>query len=73
MNTYWIGRSNEYNRGQYAALYTMAWGFAQVAGPSIGGWVADQYSFTALWWMIFSIGVIAGIGYHRLTRVASLT
>ena len=25
MNSYWISRSSENNRGQYAALYTMAW------------------------------------------------
>jgi predicted MFS family arabinose efflux permease len=68
MNTYWIARSSQHNRGQYAALYTMAWGTAQVAGPSIGGWVADHYSFTALWWMIFAISIIAGLGYSRLTR-----
>ncbi len=68
MNTYWIGRSNEYNRGEYAALYTMAWGTAQIAAPSIGGWVADTYSFNVLWWVIFSIAVVAGAGYHYLTR-----
>jgi predicted MFS family arabinose efflux permease len=73
MNTYWINRSSEHNRGQYAALYTMAWGTAQIAGPSIGGWVADHYSFTALWWMIFTVSIIAGIGYHRLTRYSSAT
>ncbi len=66
MNTYWVNRSSEHNRGQYAALYTMAWGTAQIAGPSIGGWVADNYSFAALWWMIFAISILAGIGFRRL-------
>lgn len=68
MNTYWISRSNDYNRGEYAALYTMAWGTAQIASPSLGGWIADTYSFTALWWLIFIIAIIAGAGYHYLTR-----
>ena len=68
MNTYWISRSNDYNRGEYAALYTMSWGVAQVASPSIGGWIADTYSFNTLWWIIFLIALLAGIGYHYLNK-----
>lgn len=73
MNTYWIGRSSDHNRGQYAALYTMAWGIAQIAGPSVGGWVADNYSFTALWWLIFSVSFLSGLGYFKLTRSTAIT
>ncbi len=68
MNTYWISRSNDYNRGDYAALYTMAWGTAQIAAPSIGGYLADTYSFTFLWWIIFIIAIVAGVGYYQLTK-----
>ncbi len=66
MNTYWISRSNDYNRGDYAALYTMAWGAAQIASPSLGGYIADHLGFRVLWWIIFSIAIIAGFGYYRL-------
>ncbi|HEX8358390.1 MAG TPA: MFS transporter, partial [Segetibacter sp.] len=69
MNTYWISRSNDYNRGQYAALYTMAWGTAQVASPSLGGWIADTYSYSALWWLVLSLTIVAGFGYARLVKV----
>lgn len=68
MNTFWISRSAEHNRGQYAALYTMAWGTAQVAGPSFGGYIADAYNFTYLWWIIFAITLVAGAGYRILTK-----
>jgi predicted MFS family arabinose efflux permease len=67
MNSYWISRSSEHNRGQYAALYTIGWGTAQVAAPSIGGFIADRYSYTSLWWIVFLITIIAGFGYSRLT------
>jgi predicted MFS family arabinose efflux permease len=70
MNTYWISRSADNNRGQYAALYTMAWGTAQIAGPSVGGYVADRYSFNVLWYLIFAITVLAGFGYNRLAKIA---
>lgn len=69
MNSYWISRSAEHNRGQYAALYTMAWGTAQIAAPSIGGFIADRYSFHALWWIVFAITVVTGFGYHRLISI----
>lgn len=73
MNTYWISRSSEHNRGQYAALYTMAWGAAQIAGPSIGGWVADHYGFNVLWWLILSVSIITGLGYARLMKTSLFT
>ncbi len=68
MNTYWTGRSQEYNRGQYAALYSMAWATAQIAGPSFGGWIADQYGFTLLWWIIFVLTIVASVGYMLLDK-----
>lgn len=66
MNTYWISRSNDSNRGQYAALYTMSWATSQVAAPSIGGWIADQYSFNTLFWVLFIIAGISAVGYSFL-------
>lgn len=68
MNTYWISRSSDHNRGQYAALYTMAWGSAQIAAPSIGGFIADSYSFNVLWWLIFFVSLLAGTGFHFLMK-----
>jgi predicted MFS family arabinose efflux permease len=66
MNTFWIGRSSDHNRGQYAALYTMAWGTAQIAAPSIGGYVADNYGFNILWWVVFAVTIITGLGFNKL-------
>ena len=52
MNTYWISRTQPSNRGEYAALYTMAWSAAQFLGPMLGAGVADKEGFTTLWWII---------------------
>lgn len=67
MNSYWISRSSDSNRGQYAALYTMAWATAQIAAPSVGGFIAGNYNFNILWWMIVGITVVVGFLYKRLT------
>ncbi|GEO07755.1 MFS transporter [Segetibacter aerophilus] len=71
MNSYWISRSQDHNRGQYAALYTMAWGTAQIAAPSVGGFIAARYSFNTLWWIVFVITLAAGVGYHQLALLCA--
>jgi predicted MFS family arabinose efflux permease len=50
MNSYWIKRTQPSNRGQYAALYTMAWSVAQTLGPMLGAKLADTAGFQWLWW-----------------------
>jgi predicted MFS family arabinose efflux permease len=50
MNTYWINRSADHNRGQYAGLYTIAWSIAQTLGPFAGAQIAEHGGFTTLWW-----------------------
>ena len=67
MNTFWISRSSDNNRGQYAALYTMGWGIAQITGPFTGGWIANHYGFASLWWTILAIMTIASVGFYKLT------
>ena len=43
MNAYWIGRTVQNNRGQYAALYSVAWASAQTVGPYAGSFVAGAF------------------------------
>jgi predicted MFS family arabinose efflux permease len=68
MNTYWISRSQDYNRGQYAALYTMAWSAAQCLGPLIGAQVAEHYGFTLLWWCVGALALFASFSFWRLYK-----
>lgn len=66
MNSYYISRSSEGNRGQYAALYTMAWSAAQVIGSASGTQIAFATGFHNLWWIIGSICLITAAGYNLL-------
>jgi predicted MFS family arabinose efflux permease len=62
MNSYWISRTNEVNRGSYAALYTIAWSTAQIVAPTFGSQVAEHSGFKILWWSIGGICVIVAMG-----------
>jgi predicted MFS family arabinose efflux permease len=68
MNSYYISRSSEQSRGQYAGLYTMAWSIAQVIGSTSGSGIADRLGFHNLWLIICGICLIAATGYYWLQR-----
>lgn len=74
MNTFWIGRSAEHNRGQYAGLYTIAWSIAQTAGPLAGSQIAERAGFATLWWVMGSICFLIAIGFalmHRMLKIVT--
>ena len=71
MNSFWISRSSANNRGQYAALYTVAWALAQTIGPVVGAFVAQYSGYTVLWWWIGGILLVSAVGFWRLNRIVS--
>ncbi|OSZ77680.1 MFS transporter [Chitinophagaceae bacterium IBVUCB2] len=68
MNSYWIARTQPSNRGQYAALYTMAWSVAQVLGPMGGAQLAEYSGFNILWWTVGIISIIASFAFWKWHR-----
>lgn len=68
MNSYWIARTQPSNRGQYAALYTMAWSAAQTLGPMGGAQIAQHWGFSNLWWITGSICIIAALAFKQFVR-----
>jgi predicted MFS family arabinose efflux permease len=68
MMSFWLNRSNESNRGQYAALYTVSYSAAHILGPSFGGLIADHYGFHILWWVIFIMSIFTALGYYYLKQ-----
>lgn len=69
MNAWWIGRSQQNNRGQYAALYTVAWASAQTMGPVTGAFVAEGFGYKMLWFIISGICFLLAILYRQLQRL----
>ena len=71
MNSFWISRSHATNRGQYAALYTMAWSAAQTLGPLGGAQVAGHFGFKWLWLSVGAICLVIAILIRRLRTSSS--
>ncbi|MBL0232703.1 MAG: MFS transporter [Chitinophagaceae bacterium] len=66
MNTYWIARTKDNNRGQYAAMYTMAWSAAQTLGPMGAAALADVKGFHFLWWIVGGCCIFCAFLFRRL-------
>lgn len=73
MNAYWIGRTVQNNRGQYAALYSVAWASAQTIGPYAGSLVAEHAGYKMLWIIVSSICFLLAFFYRRLQPAAVLS
>ncbi len=68
VNTFVISRSNEYNRGQYAAGYTLSWSVAQVIGPTSGFYLAETWGYNALWLTLILILLLCAFGFRLLEK-----
>jgi predicted MFS family arabinose efflux permease len=68
MNSFWIQRSQDHNRGQYAGLYSMAWSAAQIIAPVLGGLIIATGGFTMLWWIFAAMSLISATGFFFLYR-----
>ena len=66
MNSYFISRTLPHNRGQYAALYTVAWASAQAVGPFIGGLVAQNFGYNVLWFGVATLCFFIAVLYRLL-------
>jgi len=68
MNNFWVNRSTESNRGQYAAMYTMAFSAAIVLAPTLAAQLAAAAGFSTLWLADFAICSAAALGFYLLKK-----
>lgn len=68
INTLVIKRSNEFNRGQYAAGYTVAWSCAQLIGPIGGFYLAENFDYTTLWVVTCILLLICAFSFSRILK-----
>jgi EmrB/QacA subfamily drug resistance transporter len=46
-------------RGRYQGLFAAVWGLASIFGPTLGGWLTDNWSWRACFWVNLPVGAIA--------------
>jgi EmrB/QacA subfamily drug resistance transporter len=51
-------------RGKYQGVFSGAWGFASVFGPTLGGWLTDRISWRATFYVNLPVGFIAIIALY---------
>lgn len=68
VNTFWVSRSNEYNRGQYAALFTMSFALGQVLAPAFGSQIVQRSGYTALWYVVFGLCIVSSVGFYNFKK-----
>lgn len=68
MNNFWVNRSTEKNRGQYAALYTMCFSLAMVLAPTSASQLAARAGFPVLWVVDCIICIFAALGFYLLKK-----
>ncbi len=67
INAFVIKRSNEFNRGQYAAGYMMCWSIAQMVAPLAGFYIAEKFNYNTLFIGITVMLFICAYGYSALS------
>ncbi|TAE27781.1 MAG: MFS transporter [Cytophagales bacterium] len=63
-----VGRSTEQNRGQYMAVYSMAWAVSQLISPFAGAQLVSSSGFDALWWVAAGVCVLSAAGFWQLGK-----
>jgi predicted MFS family arabinose efflux permease len=69
MSTFWINRTNNNNRGEYAGLYSMSWSAAQVIAPPLSGQIIAYGGFNMLWWVLGGVCLFTSICFYILKTV----
>lgn len=68
MTNYAVSRPSEDRRGQYMALYAMAYGVAHIVAPLGSMLIADQHGFYILYLGLIVLSVLVGVSFFSLRR-----
>jgi MFS family permease len=68
MNAFWISRSQEHNRGQYAAMYTISYSVAQIVSPPLSAYLAERLGFREWWYVVTVWCLLTSGGFMLLQR-----
>ena len=66
MSNYAVSRPHDSRRGQYMALYSIAYGLAITVAPTFGLSIADNFGFSVLYPIIIGISLVLAFFFYRL-------
>jgi predicted MFS family arabinose efflux permease len=69
INTYWVARSKEHNRGQYASIFTISFSLAHVLAPTVGSQIVKHFGYNVLWDTVTGICILAAIGFYQFKKM----
>ncbi|MCO6462851.1 MAG: MFS transporter [Saprospiraceae bacterium] len=70
MINYAVSRPDEDRRGQYMALYSIAYGVANILAPIGAMQVAEIYGFNTAYWIAFGLSILITILFLSMRKVA---
>ncbi|TWV98915.1 MFS transporter [Chitinophaga pinensis] len=68
MNSFFVTRSSDHNRGQYAGLYTMSFSISSILAPTLGSFMVGHYGFSSWWYCTTALCTLTGIGFYILYK-----
>ena len=68
MTNYAVSRPSDARRGQYMALYSMAYGVAHVVAPMGSMYVAEHFGFSTLYTMLACLGFLVAAAFLGMRK-----
>lgn len=69
MMNFTLSRPAKERQGQYSALYSIAFGFANIFAPLLGLGIADKYGFDKMFSFFIGLSLLTAIGFWMLKRL----
>jgi MFS family permease len=63
-----LSRPDKTRQGQYAALYSIAYGLANIAAPLLGLGIAARYGFDTMFWVLIVVSTLLAFGFYQLSK-----
>lgn len=69
VNTYWVTRSKNHNRAQYASIFTISFSLAHVLAPTIGSQIVKHYGYNSLWYTLTGVCTLASVFFYSFRKL----
>ncbi|MEP7170474.1 MAG: MFS transporter [Bacteroidota bacterium] len=68
MMNYTLSRPLKERQGQYSALYSISFGLANIAAPSLGLGIADRFGFDNLFIFLIALSLLVAFGFGVMNK-----